>query len=228
MATVTKLYDNTWCFDEEGVRFFLLTGTKEALLIDSGMQTKNAKELAREFTDLPIKLLNTHADTDHIASNFEFEEFYMHPAEAGNYYKEHNGTGKILPLYDKDVLDLGDRPLEIIALPGHTPGSIAVLDLNHRILFAGDVVQDSFIYMFGQRREIHAYILSLDKLLGLQTRFDAIYPSHGTLPLPNDSINKIRDSVTKVLNGEIPGRAIELYGKKVVRYDLDLGILLYD
>ena len=39
---ITQYNENTWIFDEGEVRFFLLTGTKEALLIDCGMQTKNA------------------------------------------------------------------------------------------------------------------------------------------------------------------------------------------
>ena len=133
---ITQYNENTWIFDEGEVRFFLLTGTKEALLIDCGMQTKNAKELAEDITKLPLKLLNTHADPDHIGSNGEFEEFYMNPAEAGNYYKIHKGSGKMIPIEDKDTLDLGDRPLEIISLPGHTPGSIAVLDVKGRLLFS--------------------------------------------------------------------------------------------
>lgn len=41
-------------------------------------------------------------------------------------------------MYKKgDVIDLGNRPLEIIELPGHTPGSIGILDVKTRALFAG-------------------------------------------------------------------------------------------
>ena len=41
---------------------FLLVGTEKALLIDSGMNTLNAKQIAESITKLPIILLNTHAD----------------------------------------------------------------------------------------------------------------------------------------------------------------------
>lgn len=44
-------------------------GTKRALLIDSGLTVTNAREIAEGLTDLPISLLNTHSDPDHIASN---------------------------------------------------------------------------------------------------------------------------------------------------------------
>ena len=61
---IKRIDENTWSFEEPSVRFFLLTGTEQALLIDSGMQTHNAKELAEELTAMPLSLLNTHADPD--------------------------------------------------------------------------------------------------------------------------------------------------------------------
>ena len=39
-----------------------------------------------------------------------------------------------------DIIDLGDRPLKIIDIPGHTPGSIAILDVKNRVLISGDSV----------------------------------------------------------------------------------------
>ena len=78
---VIKINENSWRIEDSGVRFFLLTGTERALLIDSGMRIDNARDIAEELTDLPISLVNTHADRDHICSNEQFEEFYMHPAE---------------------------------------------------------------------------------------------------------------------------------------------------
>ncbi len=36
---IVKIDERSWRMEEEGVRFFLLTGTERALLIDSGMLT---------------------------------------------------------------------------------------------------------------------------------------------------------------------------------------------
>lgn len=50
---IIQVDENTWRIEDGGqVRFFLLTGTKEALLIDSGMTIKNAKELAESLKKL--------------------------------------------------------------------------------------------------------------------------------------------------------------------------------
>ncbi len=49
-----QIDETAWRIEDSGhVRFFLLTGTKEALLIDSGMTVKNAKEIAESLTKLP-------------------------------------------------------------------------------------------------------------------------------------------------------------------------------
>ena len=143
--------DKTYRYEDKGVHFFLLIGTEYALLLDSGMQVHNAKELARELTDLPIKLFNTHTDPDHICSNEEFDEIMLNPAELVNYHKPHSSQ-QIIPVYDGDIIDIGSRPLKAIALPGHTPGSTALLDVNSGMLFSGDPVQDGRIFMFGQMR----------------------------------------------------------------------------
>ena len=59
---IIQVNQNTWRIEDSGVRFFLLTGTEKALLIDSGMRVHNAKDIAAALTSLPIELLNT----DHI------------------------------------------------------------------------------------------------------------------------------------------------------------------
>ena len=38
-----------------------------------------------------------------------FSTFYMHPSEAIVYYNLNGGTGDFTPVYDGDVMDLGDR-----------------------------------------------------------------------------------------------------------------------
>ena len=45
-------------------------------------------------------------------------------------------------LGDRDRIDLGDRVLTVLHLPGHTPGSIALLEERTGTLYSGDVVYD--------------------------------------------------------------------------------------
>ena len=160
MAEIFKINESTWRIEDNGVRFFLLCGEEKAALVDTGMNAPDARVIAEGLTNLPLILINTHADPDHISGNGSFDEFYMSVAEEEN-YREHGGKGSLLPVKEGDVIELGNRPLRIIDIPGHTPGSIAILDEKNHVLISGDTVQDGNIFMFGKFRNLDVYIQSL-------------------------------------------------------------------
>lgn len=217
---IVKMGKGTYRIEDGGVRFFLLEGETGALLIDSGMTVQNAKEIARSLTDLPVSLLNTHADRDHVGSNAEFEKVYMHPLEEPN-YRRAGQTGEIDPVEDGDVLDLGGRELEIIHLPGHTPGSIAVLDRNSRVLISGDPIQENGrIFMFGDQRNLSDYVQSLRQLEKRKGEFDEIWPSHASIPVSPDVIGKLIEGAERILRGEVPGTPAQMGERKFLVYDL--------
>ena len=49
MAEIIQINNTTWRVEDGGVRFFLLAGAERALLIDSGMNTPNAKEIVERL-----------------------------------------------------------------------------------------------------------------------------------------------------------------------------------
>ena len=210
-----EIFENTWAELDKGVRFFLLTGAEKALVIDTGMNGLDIRGIVSATTDLPFELLNTHADRDHIGGNAQFASFYMHPSEAAFYYNEQNGRGRMLPVFDGDVIDLGGRELEIVHLPGHTPGSITVLDRRNRCLIGGDPIQeDGEIFMFGAQRDFSAYIAGLERLLQ-RDDFDVVYPSHAKETVGRGAIPQLIDGAKRILAGEIKGHETELFGKKI-------------
>ena len=196
-----------------------MAGTEKALLIDSGMSVQNARDIAMGLTDLPVSLLNTHADRDHIGSNKQFGSCYMHPDEE-EHYRRSGGTGEIIPVREGDMLSLGGRELKIIHLSGHTPGSIAVLDVSARVLISGDPIQQNGrIFMFGAHRNMENYIRSLDRLLRYRDEFDEIWPSHADIPVSPDMIRKLRDGAVEIISGQLQGTPVEVHGNKAVLYD---------
>ena len=217
MADIIQINNSTWRIEDNGVRFFLLTGTEKALLIDSGRNTPNAKEIAESITKLPIAILNTHADPDHISGNGGFDTFYMHPDEE-DLYRANDGSGIILPVKDNDIIDLGNRPLKIISIPRHTPGSIAILDINSRVLIAGDSVQDGNIFMFKEHRNMFLYVESLKKLSQYVGEFDTIYPSHGSLPVYPELIARLIEGAEQIIDGKVKGEVVDRFGTPVMLY----------
>lgn len=223
---IVQIRPDTWRIEDQGVRVFLLTGSKKALLIDSGRTLTNVRKIAESLTDLPLELLHTHADPDHVAGSGAFEWFYMHPSECVNFYRG-GRTGNFHPVYEGDVLNLGARELEILALPGHTPGSITLLDRKYRALVGGDPIQDGKIFMFGPYRSMQAYIVSLEKAAG-RPDFDEIYPSHGTCPVPRSIIGGLIAGARGVLAGEITSQRVDMFGNAVDLYDVGCAGFLCD
>ena len=227
-AQVIPMNEDTWRIEDGEVRLFLLKGTEKALLIDTGMKVRYTKEIASALTGLPVFLLNTHADADHTGGNDQFESFYMHPADEAQ-YSSSGKSGRIIPIRDGDEIELGDRKLRIIHLPGHTPGSVAILDVSRRVLISGDPIQkNGRIFMFGEHRNMTDYISSLEKLEKMTEGFDEIWPSHADLPLAPDCIPKLREAADRILNGEVQGHEAEFFGQKIMVYDMGFTTFLCD
>lgn len=81
-------------------------------------------------------------------------------------------------LLDGDRIDLGDRTLTVLHLPGHTPGSIALLDATNRILFTGDVIYDPLDILDNLVGSCTAdYKTSMRRLLTFDV--DRVHAGHG-------------------------------------------------
>ena len=133
--------------------------------------------------------------------------------------RKSGGKGEIIPVCDGDTLDLGGRELEIVELPGHTPGSIAVLDRSRRALISGDPIQNGRIFMFGPARDLRQYLTSLRDLQKRIGEFDAIWPAHGSFPISPDQIGKLAIAAERILAGQVAWEPFDLRGTSVRAYN---------
>ena len=67
-------------------------------------------------------------------------------------------------LHQGDVLDLGDRSFEVLHLPGHSPGCIALWEAATKTLYSGDVIYDGEIYDDIYHSAIDDYIVSMEQV----------------------------------------------------------------
>jgi glyoxylase-like metal-dependent hydrolase (beta-lactamase superfamily II) len=81
------------------------------------------------------------------------------------------------PLGDGDVIDPGGRPLTVLHLPGHSPGSIALFDHRDGTLFSGDVVYDDALLDTITGSDPARYRASMRRLRELPVR--VVRPGHG-------------------------------------------------
>ena len=90
-------------------------------------------------------------------------------------------------LEDGDVVDLGDRAFEVLHVPGHTAGSIALWDASGAALFSGDTVaMDDPLHA----EDEEAFLGSLSRLRELPV--ETVYAGHSR-PFGRDELRDLVD-----------------------------------
>ena len=97
-----SINENSWYFSGAVGRAFLFKGEKAALLVDSTNGPGDLRgEIRKLIGDFPVILVNTHADSDHIGCNDQFETALMHPGEFAYYAaKRKEGYAVPAPLFE--------------------------------------------------------------------------------------------------------------------------------
>ena len=186
---------------------YLIVGEKRALLFDTGMGISDLKKVIARLTKLPITLLNSHTHNDHVGDNWEFSRIYGMDTNftrqnargsrldaqteitsdqiCGGLPKGFDSTTyatrpwKITAYtHDGDRFDLGNRTLEVIATPGHTPDSISLLDRANGLLFTGDTYYPAPIWLFRPETDLDAYAVSVRRLAALAPQVKVVLGAH--------------------------------------------------
>lgn len=181
MLATRELFDGLYALEDERVRQFLVIGEERALLFDAGFADSGVLETVRALTDLPIDVVMTHGDLDHSGGLADFGSCRMN---AGDWPLVKAGSIALAPLDEGEIVACGDYRFRVIAIPGHSAGSLAFYDEVKGILLAGDSVQSGGpIFMFGGYRDLDAYIASLEKLERLIPADVTVLPCHSACPI---------------------------------------------
>jgi glyoxylase-like metal-dependent hydrolase (beta-lactamase superfamily II) len=224
-----------------GMEFcYLVEGEERALLIDALTGAGNLRAFVRELTDLPVTLVNTHGHPDHAGGNFDFDSCCLHPDDipllqaittqerreyvesmsrfnpAAPKLREDDFTPRrdiaILPVTDGQVFDLGKRRVEAIAVPGHTRGSIVLLDDEGGILFSGDAINQNTLLCLPHATSIEEYRESLERLRTFAPRFTALYGGHSPAPYAPSIIDEGIDLCGEIMAGADDAEPGEFFG----------------
>ncbi len=145
--------------------YVLFDETNEGIIIDPGCVEKEEENELTEFikgNNLVVKhLINTHCHIDHVLGNaFVKRKFNVtlsiHSAEepmlkavktyAPNYgFPQYQASTPDSFLNEGDEIIFGNQKLEILFVPGHSPGHIAFYHLENKILIGGDVLFENSI-----------------------------------------------------------------------------------
>jgi hydroxyacylglutathione hydrolase len=236
----TVVAEKVWRIDDHGTdNMYLVEGTRQALLVDTGVGAAKLADFVKTLTKLPVIVVNTHGHPDHAGGNNLFSRVYADPADfdairaqntpearrssAERLAKSATATdllspdeagrlapATLLPLKDGQVFDLGGRTLEVIEQPGHTPGEIVLLDKANRLVIAGDN-NNTLVWLFlPNSRPLEVYLASLKKLKQHAGQFDTILPGHGG-PLPASHLDDQIACVEEILGGRCAGEPYQSF-----------------
>ena len=189
-----SLYAYVWKGNDNNCNSYLFANVFEGnkhILIDPGhivtpyLHEEAYKRLIKEIesdglkvTDIGLAIL-THAHPDHVESSEKFRSLYgipvaMHKDDIAT-YKMYGGENTIDIMLEEGILNLATpikSPIEIIKVPGHSPGHVAVYWPSKKALAAGDVV---FYHSMGRVDlpgvDEKAMKASIDKLAGLDLEY---------------------------------------------------------
>jgi glyoxylase-like metal-dependent hydrolase (beta-lactamase superfamily II) len=105
------------------------------------------------------------------------------------------------PIRDGDVLDLGDRRLEILGTPGHTPDSISLVDRANGLLFTGDTYYSGEIYLWAPETSVADYTASIGKLAALAPKLRKLLPAHGAPVAPPGRLPELLEALEDIASG---------------------------
>ena len=169
--------------------------TSEAIVIDPGCQSAEERETFKDYiisNNLKIKrVIDTHLHFDHIYGQRFVEETFGVGAEACkkditflNHYQDllvmfnMPMDDEALPLKgyleDGDVIEVGSIRLNVLQVPGHSPGGLAFYEEKEHCAFVGDTILEGGI----GRTDMH------------RGNYDTLVKSikEKLLPLPDDTM----------------------------------------
>ncbi|MDE5874183.1 MAG: MBL fold metallo-hydrolase [Muribaculaceae bacterium] len=175
--------------------------TLEAAVIDPGMMTPEEEEAISGFllkNNLKLNsIINTHLHLDHGAGNFYLHNKFGVPIFA---HKNDEPLGERMMqqarmfgmnfdfknvkidnyLSDGEIIKIGDGELEVITVPGHSPGSVALYDKKDGFVIVGDALFKGSIgrtdLTGGNYNQL---IESITKRLLTLPDDTIVYPGHG-------------------------------------------------
>ncbi|NIM91942.1 MAG: MBL fold metallo-hydrolase [Candidatus Aminicenantes bacterium] len=104
-------------------------------------------------------------------------------------------------LEEGDTIELGRRSLEVIHTPGHSPGSMCLLDKKNRILFTGDTFFPGPLYAYPEDVDIKDYLASIDKLEERLNEYDHLCSGHNDPWVKSEVIPRVAAAFREIMAG---------------------------
>lgn len=121
---------------------------------------------------------------------------------------------------DGQSLNLGDRTVTLLSIPGHTVDSIGVLDAGGMRLFSGDIVNRMVSLVDVPGSDVNAMAASLARLVRLAKPGAIACEAHAEAPLTWEELNQLAQGVAEIAAGHAKSTPMCLGGAPTRRYTI--------
>lgn len=199
-------------FGEAVMQTWVVEGNSRVLAIDSPVpEIQGFREYLENEFGKPVWMVNSHGYVDHTGCNGQFEDIWISRRDMplllsdGIRAAADSGHGRELPyrvhfLEEVQELDLGQRLIKCIPLPGHTKGSYGFYDSATGSLFSGDAVARRLLYGMSGWVRLQKCLQALSGLRGYDIA--QIYSMHDDFALPGKFYEKVIAHITANVPGE--------------------------
>lgn len=120
--------------------------------------------------------------------------------------------GRLKSLPEEMAFELGNRRISILKTPGHTQGSICLLDEKNNWLFAADTCcRDGVLLHFPESTSVERFLETIRMLKSIaeEGRIRTIFPGHQVTPLDPSILDLYEKNCKTVLSGRLPEEVFE-------------------
>lgn len=120
-------------------------------------------------------------------------------------------------LIDGKIFDLGDLHVQAFSFPGHTPGMMALLLKEDRVLITGDSANRSTFVWDNYAPSLHSYLASLKELQRRTTGlYDHVFISHGNHEVSPNLLQNLIELCEDIFADKVDNEPFEFMGKKAL------------
>lgn len=184
---------------------YLIEGDSAALLIDAGTTIPGLKKIAESIVKKPVILAATHVHPDHTGSAIgDWDSIWICEPDTINIPSAMpQYQGKLLFLKEGQTFQLGNREIEVMLTPGHTPGSATFIDKQARYGFSGDSFGSSNLLVTTTLSDVVQSCAKMAQCME-SCQIDKLYPGHYAGDNP-ETLQRVKD-VAEISSGILSGK----------------------
>lgn len=241
---VTSIVNNTYSIEEpkssQGNVSYLIEGNSKAFMFDTGsgenvgFKGTKIQYQIKELTNLPTTLLLSHFHFDHNQNINEFNNIAFPEIS----FLKNNTVNNIYTFSSKELfsgsfpssvtvdewlpintdIDLGNRIIQLVNLPGHTKESIVIIDKTNKLVFLGDYLYNGSLFLF-DKNDITVYKQSVDYLISNLGTSYRLFGAHGTPEVSFSKLKELQEVLICIQNDQCASVSQTVWGYNTLFYE---------